>query len=193
MSEGEKIPKIAMPGDYLCVEEEFMPANGVYVDEGKVRASVIGIPAYDYISRRVSIKPFKGLKIPRSGDIVIGVAASVKEDVVIVKVLGFDIYNTFKNPFSGLLHISQVSETRIQSIYDAIKMGDLIKAKVLNNYIPLLLTTKEPKLGVILAYCSKCGSVLIKNGDKLVCPKCNNIETRKISMDYLATAKYGRR
>ncbi len=187
-------PRIVMPSDYLCVEEEFMPAAGTYIDGGTIRAAVIGTPIYDILSRRVSVKPVKPLKLPKPGDVVIGVVTSVRDEVAIVKVLGFDIYNTFKNPFTGLLHISQVSETRIQNLYEAVKLGDMIKAKVLNDYIPLLLTTKEPRLGVILAYCSRCGAVLVKRDNKLVCPKCNTVENRKVSLDYLAlpVARQGR-
>ncbi len=189
----EERRKIVTPGEGLCVEEEFLPGSGTYVDEGGVvRAAVIGEPVFDMASRRVNVRPLtrKNL-LPKQGDIVVGVVSSVKEDIAIIKVLGFEIYAPFKNPLTGLLHISQISESRIENIYDAIKLGDLVRAKVINNYVPLLLSTKEPKLGVILAYCSKCGSVLIKKDSTLICPKCGNVEPRKVSIDYLAIEKRG--
>ncbi len=187
--------KVVLPGEELCVEEEFMPGSGAYVDEnGFVRAAVLGEPIYDMASRRVSVRPLtRRSLLPRQGDIVLGVVSGIKEDVAIVKVLGFDIHAPFKNPITGLLHISQISESRIESIYDAVRLGDLIKAKVLNNYIPLLLSTKEPRLGVVLAYCSKCGAVLVKESSGLRCPSCGNVEQRKTSIDYLAVVRRGSR
>lgn len=187
-------PRIVTPSDYLCVEEEFMPSSGTYVDNGTVRAAVVGYAVYDFLSRRVSVKPVKPLRIPKAGDTVVGVVTAVRDEIAIVKVLGFDIYNTFKNPFTGLLHISQASETRVQNLYEVVRLGDLIKAKVLNNYIPLLLSTKEPKFGVILAYCSRCGAILVKKDSNLICPRCHSVEARKASIEYLALApaKHGR-
>ncbi len=180
---------IVLPGDYLCVEEEFSPGSGTYVEDGKVRAAIIGVPSFDMASRRVNVKPFKRIALPKAGDVVVGEVTMVKDEVAVVKVLGFDLYNTFKNPLTGLLHISQITEQRISSVYEMIALGDLIKAKVLNNYLPLLLSTKDPKLGVILAKCSKCGAILVKKNDSLVCPSCRRVERRKVSMDYLAVAR----
>jgi len=191
----EERERVVMPGDYLCVEEEFLPGPGAYVDEnGIVRSLIVGTPIYDYTTRRVSVKPLKRrAMIPKQGDSVIGIVSAVKEDVAIVKVIGFDIYNPLKNPITGILHISQISEARIESVYDAVRVGDLIRAKVLNNYVPLLLSTKEPKYGVLLAYCSRCGAVLVKKGDALVCPACGGSESRKVSIDYLAVERPSQR
>ena len=187
--------RVVMPGEPLCVEEEFMAGPGTYLDEsGVVRAAIIGEPVFDMASRRVSVRPLSRKSLlPKQGDVVVGVVSAVKEDVAIVKVLGFDIYAPFKNPLTGLLHISQISEHRLESIYDAIRLGDLIKAKVLNSYVPLLLGTKEPRLGVILAHCSQCGAVLVKKDSALTCPRCGNKESRKISIEYMAIEKRGPR
>jgi len=187
----EERERVVMPGDYLCVEEEFLPGPWTYVDDnGVVRSLIVGTPVFDYTTRRVSVKPLKRrIMLPKQGDNVVGVVSAVKEDVAVVKVIGFDIYNPLKNPITGLLHISQISETRIDSVYDAVRMGDLIRARVLNNYVPLLLSIKDPKYGVILAYCSKCGSVLVKKGETLVCPSCGSTERRKVSIDYLAVER----
>ncbi len=182
-----------MPGEPLCVEEEFMPGPGTYLDDkGVVRAAIIGEPVFDMASRRVSVKSLvRKSALPKQGDAVVGIVAAVKEDVAIVKVIGFDIYAPFKNPITGLLHISQISDQRLETIYDAVKLGDLIRARVVNSYVPLLLSTKEPRMGVILAHCSRCGAVLAKRDGTLICSACGNVETRKISIDYMVTARRG--
>jgi exosome complex component CSL4 len=177
--------KIVVPGEMLCTEEEFLPFEGVYTLNGAIRAYILGTPIYDTINRRVYIKSIKNPRRPKAGDIVIGAVEKMRDEMATTKIIGYDPSTPFKHIFTGILHISQVMETRVQSLYEYIKLGDFVKVKVLNNYIPYIVSMKDPKLGVILAYCSKCGSPLAKIGDILRCTKCNNIENRKLSIDYI--------
>ncbi len=180
---------IVLPGEKLCVEEEYIPSVGTYGEDGIVRAAIIGRVKYDIINRRVYIKPIKNPIIPKTGDIVIGVVKQMRDELAIINIVGYDINNLFKHSFTGILHISQIAETRIPTLYDVIRIGDIVRAKVLNNYIPILLSIKEPRLGVVQAYCSRCGSPLVKLGDKLQCSFCGNIENRKIAFDYILKGK----
>ena len=178
--------RIALPGESLCKEEEYLAHKGVYVDEnGTVRASTVGEPIYDNASRRVQIKPVKELKIPKAGETVIGYVDTMRDDMAFIKIIGYDIAKTFKHSFTGVLHISQVTDAKGDSLYNYVRLGDLVKVKVLNRYIPILVAAKEPRLGVILAFCSRCGNELYKDGDKLKCGVCGNTEIRKISLDYM--------
>jgi len=185
------LSNIVTPGDFLCVEEEYIPSQGAYSDDGNVRAYVVGRPIIDRISRRVRVKPVKRLQILQAGDTVIGAVINVREDLAYVKILGTASGSLFKNPFSGLLHVSQISPTRISTIIDAVRIGDIIKAAVLNSTPPFILTTKDPNLGVILAFCSKCGATLVRDGNRLICPNCGNVEQRKLSIDYIASPVRG--
>ncbi|MEM4789000.1 MAG: exosome complex RNA-binding protein Csl4 [Ignisphaera sp.] len=174
------------PGDFMCKEEEYLAHKNVYIDEkGNIRATVVGKPIYDSVNRRVLVKPFKEIKIPRPGEIVIGWVTSMRDDVAFVKIIGYDFAKTFKHMFSAILHISQVVETKGESMYNYVRLGDVVKAKVLNEYLPLLISIKEPRLGVLLANCSRCGSHLYLDNGKLVCSVCRNIEQRKISLEYM--------
>lgn len=176
---------IVLPGEPICKEEEYLAHKNVYVDiDGTIRATITGEVVFDNINRRISIKPVKELKIPKSSDIVIGYVSSMKDDIALLEIFGYDLSKTFKHTFTGVLHIFQVSETKGDNLYNHIRLGDIVKAKVLNSYIPLLITVKEPKLGVILAFCSRCGNQLYYENNHLICPICNNIENRKISIDY---------
>ncbi len=178
--------KIVVPGEFLCTEEEFIPYTNTYVEDGVVRATVIGKPIFDFINRRVYVKPVKDVKMPKNGDVVIGVVKQMRDEIAVIKLLGYDINKVFKHEFKGVLHVSQASNSRIQSLYEAVRLGDVVRVKILNSYIPYLVTMKDTKLGVIAAYCSKCGAPLIKEKDKevLKCSNCGNIETRKIVPDY---------
>ncbi len=177
---------IVLPGEKLCVEEEYISSIGTYSEGGVVRAAIIGRVQYDIINRKVYIKPVRNPVIPKAGDIVIGVVGQMRDDLATINIIGYDINNLFKHSFTGVLHISQVADARVPTLYDAIRIGDIIRAKVLNSYIPILLSIREPRLGVIQAYCSRCGSPLTKSGDKLQCSFCGNIENRKMAIDYLS-------
>ncbi|MEM0006532.1 MAG: exosome complex RNA-binding protein Csl4 [Ignisphaera sp.] len=181
-----KEKEVVVPGEMLCVEEEFIPVEGVYTLNGVIRASIIGVPIYDIASRRVYVRPVKNLRRLKPGDIVIGVVDRVRDEMATIKIIGYDVATPLKHIYTGVLHISQVMESRVQNIYDYIRLGDFVKVKILNNYIPYMVSMKDPKLGVILAYCSKCGGTLTKVGDVLRCTRCNNIESRKASVDYMS-------
>ncbi|MEM1526141.1 MAG: exosome complex RNA-binding protein Csl4 [Ignisphaera sp.] len=174
------------PGDFVCKEEEYLAYKNVYIDEeGNIRAAVIGKPIYDNVNRRVFVKPLKEVKIPRPGETVIGWVTSTRDDVAFIKIVGHDLVKTFKHIFSAILHISQVVEAKGENMYNYVRLGDIVKAKVLNEYLPLLISIKEPRLGVLLAYCSKCGSHMYLDNGKLVCSVCGNIEQRKVSLEYM--------
>lgn len=182
------IAPLAIPGDALCTEEEYLSSEGTYSDGGIIRAAVIGKVMYDNINRRIYVKSLKPLKIPKAGSTVIGIVLQVRDDLAIVRILGYDIATTFKHEFNGLLHVSQAGESRAanQTMFEYVRPGDIIKAKVLNSQVPFLLNIREPRLGVILAYCSRCGSPLIRTseGGNLMCPSCKNVEVRKTSIEY---------
>ncbi|RLG77956.1 MAG: RNA-binding protein [Thermoprotei archaeon] len=184
--------KLVLPRDNLCVEEEFMASTGTYVEDGNIYSAVVGRVVYDMNLRRVYVVPSKKVSIPSVGDVVIGQVSGGRDDIVFVKILALNLAMPFKTAFTGLLHISQVSEHRVNSIFEVLRVGDLVKAKVLSSKPPFLLSIKEPRLGVILAYCSKCGAPLVKDNDKLRCPECCNQENRRVSLDYLITRHYKR-
>jgi exosome complex component CSL4 len=68
---------------------------------------------------------------------------------------------------------------------DVCKAGDILRARVIDmtNRIPQL-TTAGRGLGVVKAFCSKCGGVLDFATRKLQCVSCGNIERRRLAEDY---------
>ncbi len=178
--------KQVTPGETICVMEEFMPGDGTFEDNGIVRAALTGITQADLNSRVVIVKPrVKIPKRPLKGDIIYGVVQVVKDEFAIIKILGDYQGTRYHTPYTGLLHISQAVDRYLDNLYEAVRVGDIIKARILSNYPPYNLTTKDHRLGVILGFCGKCGDKLIKSGQEtLKCRRCGNVEHRKISSDY---------
>lgn len=178
--------KIVFPGEKLCVLEEFMPGEGTFEINGNVYSKLVGRVLYDFVSRKVSVMPLrKVVNIPKQGMVVYAVVSTTKDDVAFTRIFSAEKGTVFSGTFTGILHVSQISNNYVKVVTDAIKVGDIVKAKVLTSWNPFQLTTKGTKLGVIYALCSKCGTPLVKRRTKLQCPHCGNVESRKISSDYM--------
>jgi exosome complex component CSL4 len=87
--------------------------------------------------------------------------------------------------FSGLLHISDVSPRYVENMYDVCRAGDIIRAKVISDKNRVFhLSTNDRDLGVVYAFCSRCGHVLEFRRMRMRCPECGNLEHRKTAQDY---------
>lgn len=178
--------KLVLPGDAIGVEEEFIPVSGAYVDTGGfIRSMIIGLTSIDVFKKTLVIKKIIDKPIvPKQGDIVEGVISSLSDDIAFIDIYAVNNRYDKSIDFTGVIHVSQASQEFVKSLFDIFRLGDVVRAKVLNNNNPFQLTTKDPVLGVIVAYCSLCGNVLYRRDDRLVCSVCGNIENRKISIKY---------
>ncbi len=176
-----------LPGDVIGVEEEFMPSTGSYVDDkGYVRSQLVGRLYVDLLKKHVVVKHVKGKPvIPKPGDIVEGMVASMSDDLAFIDIYAVNDKYMRSSIFTGIIHISQASPEYLTSLYDAFRLGEIVRAKVLNSSHPFQLTTREPGLGVVMAYCSSCGAILYKVDDRLMCKRCGNVEKRKVSSFYI--------
>lgn len=189
MEKREAVEVLAMPGDRLGMAEEFLPGPGTYEVGYQIRAAVIGKVVRDLLNKVVMVEPYKHPSMPHSGAIVLAAITEMREDFARARIL--TVNNTvLRYPFTGMLHVTQVVERagEIKQMYNYVRIGDIVRSKVLNNSPPYLLTIREARLGVILANCSRCGSQLKLAKDKLKCPTCGNVETRKLGYGYGSSA-----
>ncbi len=176
-----------VPGDAICVIEEYIAGDGTYSDPmGFVRASVVGRLIIDLNQRIISIKHPQGKPVvPRAGDIVIGVVETITDDLAFIDIFAHAAKPSANMDYTGIIHVSQISEKYVERVKDAIRPGDIVRARVLNNKPPYQLTLKGPGLGVILAFCSRCGAeMIVRNDEELVCSRCGRAEKRRVSMKY---------
>jgi len=90
------------------------------------------------------------------------------------------------NQRHAMLPIRNVSRQYVESLRDNFRIGDLIKAKIARaGPLGIDLTTAEPGLGVIKAFCTRCRHPLHLFGRTLKCLGCGHTERRKVSKDYL--------
>ena len=170
------------PGKEIGVMEEYLADKGTYIDrQGVIRSKFLGVIFKDKDLRKVVVKPIRKLKILEVDEVVLGRVLNVSGVFGYVKIEAVNFKPLDRN-FNGIVYPHRVV-SRIENVY---REGDYIIAKVISKVNRSLhLSIAEPDYGVILAKCSYCGEVLKPlSKNKLKCPKCSNIEGRKISRLY---------
>ena len=181
----QKSGHLVVPGERLGVIEEFIPDSGTYVKDGVIYSKIVGRALLDLLNKRVSVYPLvSGELVPKVSTVVMGQIGNAQSDNVLVKI--FKIENKrLSGEFGGILHVSDVSDRYVDSMNDVCKPGDIVRAKVISGKNRIFhLSTNDKNLGIMYAFCSRCGTLLEPQRYELHCPKCGNIENRKMAPDY---------
>ena len=181
----QKSGHLVVPGERLGVIEEFIPDSGTYVKDGVIYSKIVGRALIDLLNKRVSVYPLvSGELVPKVSSIVVGQIGNAQSDNVLVRI--FKLENKgLSGEFSGILHVSDVSDRYIDQMSDVCKPGDIVRAKVISGKNRIFhLSTNDKNLGIVYAFCSRCGNLLEPQRYELQCPKCGNRENRKMAPDY---------
>jgi len=180
-----KSGQIVVPGDRLGVIEEFTPGPGTYESEGTIYSAATGRALMDLLNKRVSVYPKTHVtKVPHVGSVVLGQVSDIQSKQANIRIfqVGDHALSGF---FSGPIHIGDVSQRYVESMYDVCRAGDIVRAKVISEKNRVFhLTTDEKDLGVVYAFCSRCGHSLAQRRFIMRCPECGNSERRKTAADY---------
>lgn len=181
----ERSGHIVTPGERLGVIEEFIPDNGTYARDGIIYSKITGRALIDLLNKRVSVYPLvKEPAVPKPGTEVTGQTGNAQSDNVLVRIFKVGTKDV-SGVFTGILHISDVSDRYINSMNEATKPGDIIRAKVISEKNQIYhLTTSDRNLGVLYGFCGRCGNLLELRRREMFCPKCGNVEHRKTALDY---------
>ena len=184
MSE-QKSGNVVLPGERLGVIEEFLPNSGTYVKDGVIYSKIIGRALMDLLHKRVSVYPLvKGEVAPKASSTVVGQVGNAQSDNVLVRIFKIGS-KKLSGVFTGILHISDVQERYVDSMNDVCKSGDILRAKVISAKNQVYhLSTNDKVLGVVYAFCSRCGQLLEPKRYEMQCTKCGHVERRKTSVDY---------
>jgi len=177
---------LVVPGDVIGASEEYLPGYGTYEERGKIFAAITGKVETDKKDRMVRVLPV--METPpmlKMGDIVVGRVVDLKNAVVLVEIARIKGHENreIANADQGAIHISNVKDSYVAKLETEFGQQDIIKARVIDEK-SLRLSTVEKDLGVIKALCSRCRTPLVRKQNKLECPSCERIETRKLSEDY---------
>ena len=173
-----------LPGDKLGVIEQYLPGAGTYEKDGIIYANFTGNARIDLKNKRVTVLPTTRVPpVPKEGSTVIASVIHASDKMATVNIWKIND-KTIQIPFTAMLHISSSSPRYERNMSDVCKAGDIIRARVIEiNRIPQL-TTAGRGLGVVKAFCSKCGATLEFKNRRLQCPSCGNIERRRLAEDF---------
>jgi len=180
---------IAVPGDFLSTEEEYIPGKNTYVsEEGDVCSDSLGKSEIDNTEKSVSVDSLKNVEMLDVGTTVYVKVSMIKPNSVFVEIIAAE-KDGKKRVVPGAMAaipVRNISRDYVEKLGDFFGVGDIVKAKV-SFYAPYGtdLTTSEHDLGVIKAFCKKCRKPLYLFGKQLKCRSCGSNESRKISNDYM--------
>lgn len=177
--------QFVVPGEKLGVVEEFLPGPGTYEANGTIYSKLTGLTSVDLKNKTVAVRSSTRTPVvPTEGATVLGVVIHAQDKLATINIAKIGS-KVLQNPFTGILHISSSSPRYERNMVDVCKAGDVVRASVVNvkNRVPML-TTAGRGLGVIRAYCSRCGGPLFLTNRRLQCRDCKNIERRRIADDY---------
>src|SRR2546430_2721165 len=177
--------KMVLPGDEIATAEEFEPGEGTYEKNGLVFAATPGVLILDPGNRVARVRAFNPPAELRVGDIVYGVIDDIRGMMATATIQAIHgRARQISGESEGTIHISNVSEDYTEDIHDKFRLGDVIRAKVVQVKPSVQLTTAEPDLGVVKAMCSVCRGPLELRGRDLYCPRDERTEQRKLAADY---------
>lgn len=177
--------KLVVPGDVLGTAEEYMPGNGAYESEGRILAARVGIAVFDD-SEKVASVVFSGERVmPLESDVVFGTVLESGAKIVQVRILALERNGRgMPTGNQGVIHITKMSENFVDNPKRLFRPGDIVRARIVQLKPSIQLSTADPELGIVKAYCGKCRLALVRKGRDLHCTRCGTTEPRKASEHY---------
>lgn len=113
-------------------------------------------------------------------DIVIGEVVQTTDKIAIINI-DYKNQNVLSPSATGILFINNVSNDYVEKTGDALRKGDIVKAKVIErDKFGFKISILDDNLGVIKSYCYKCKEELPLSSNIIKCLKCKTINNKKI-------------
>ena len=176
-----------LPGDLIGTNEEFAPGSETFVRGGDIFSLVTGTVSVNKKRRIISVIPNTTTPpVIKEGDIVVGEIFNLRDSMVLLRIGGIQGAGerAFQAPVAAI-HVSNVKEAYVKDMSNEFGISDIIKGKVI-DIDNMRLTTSGNELGVMKASCPVCRTSMQKDQgkDKLKCPSCGKIQSRKLAAGY---------
>lgn len=172
--------KIVLPGDHLISNEEAEPSENCYSEKDEIYSSAFG--ETEIIDMKAKVKAPKTLKSPIQGATVYCMVSRTSTNKALVSCIyeseaegkGREIV------FDAALPVSSIQRDHLRSIRDAVKVGDIIKAridKVTKTGVDVSIMGSD--YGLVAVFCPKCRNRMKQGGNRFLC-SCGWFEIRKV-------------
>lgn len=177
----EEKQQITLPGEKLCVLEEFLSGKGTKASaDGAVFATVVGRVKFDKKKHEVYVEAIKEPDNIAVSDVVLAEVKELQSKSAIIKIVGKN-GRLLKHNRTAVLLAKPGSK---ESLGHYVSVGDVLLAKVTSIISGLInVSVWEPGFGVLQAICDNCGSIMMsvkKDKYNVYCPKCRKFDTRKM-------------
>lgn len=185
-----KESSIVLPGYKLSTEEEFLPSEYIFAENGNLYAALVGKPSVD--NGHISIQSDNSIKKYKKGMFVSGVVVGDLKSIIFIKIdnliLGGNKYVAIKD---GKVPIPKPRDFRggmrdRKEPERPCAMGDVILARIyMEDDDSYMLSFRDPNSGVIISKCDRCGETM-KSSNKggIICSVCEFRARKKISPLY---------
>jgi len=169
---------IAIPGQEVAIEEQYAAGKNTFSDNGAIKSLVLGKIIFDENKKEVRVEGEKVQTIS-IGDVVYAKVTNVKDSMIMVELKSAE-NNKKITATAAMIPVRNISTEYVSDSKKAYRIGDLVRAKVVNNSpLGIDLATNEKGLGVIKAHCTNCRSEMSYSNGKLLCFSCGSLEERK--------------
>jgi len=176
---------IVIPGDRVGTVEEVIPGSGTYEADGVVYSMGYGKFRLDFEEMKASVNTVKEPALIRKRDLVIAVVQDIRNSMVVARIVHIVGKNRqIAGETMASLHVSKVSREYVEDIRRMFRVGDFIRALVIQSKPSIQIATDGRDFGVLRALCMSCRTSMILKGNALKCPECGRIETRKMANDF---------
>lgn len=177
---------MVLPGEKLGTAEETAPGRGTYEYKGDIFAALLGRVHFETSERIISVEAVHDIPHLSEGDEVYARIEEIKSAMLIVEVLCSATSGRVVPGYpEGTVHISKAKNSYVDRLDSDFAPGDVIRAKIIQGYPSVKLSTQGDTLGVVSARCQDCHSFLVHlQENKFVCTRCGKKEERHASKDY---------
>ena len=177
--------RVVLPGEEVGVAEEYEAGDGTYEEAGRVFAAQPGRLELDAAHRVARVVPFNPPAHVRVGDLVYADVEEIRSSMAEARVLAIHGRDRqVAGELTASLHVSKIANAYVEDPRDAVRLGDVIRARVIQTEPSLQITTAEGNLGVVLARCTNCRASMERRGNQVHCPRCDRTDRRKLAADY---------
>ena len=165
------------PGQLIATSEEAQPARGTVEENGNIYAALVGENKMH--GGMASIANPRTPRMLQRGDLIYASVADVFDQVALLEFKPAEkhVVSGEDRAFLRIMEVQERSKGYVESFYDFIRIGDVLKAKIIEvTPLGVYATIAAPGLGVIRAYCGVCRKEL---SEKLECAECGRRERRK--------------
>ncbi len=182
----KKPGETVLPGDPLAYSEESLPGDGVYDDGSILRAARLGTFQFDSTDLRARVAPLTSVPTTlQVGDYVYGKVVMLKSSMAGVEVLLVEgVDRGVAGDTNGTLHVSKIAKRYVEDVAREYRLGDIVRARVLEVKPSVQLSPQDPRCGAIMTYCLRDRFPLKKVGKGLECATCGRRDTRNLAPDY---------